>query len=397
MRVVIAGAGIAGLTAALSLHAAGITDVTVHEAVRELHPLGVGINILPHAIRELIELGLGDRLAAIAVATADLTFLTSRGQRIWSEPRGLDAGYLWPQYSIHRGRLQLMLLEAVRERLGPDSVVLGSPVTGLDHDADLLVGADGIRSGVRQALFPDEGEPLPGGDVLWRGTTYARPFMTGRSMLMVGDSTQKLVIYPIAPPGDDGAQLINWAVQRAARVDGVPRGDWNQPVSVEKVLPHVDGWHCDELDVRALIAGAHQVLEYPLVDRDPLPYWSTPTVTLMGDAAHPMYPTGSNGGTQAVIDARVLAYALANGLGLEFYEEQRRPVTSGVVLANRGDGPEVILRLTHERAPDGFGDIEDVMPLAEREEIALRYKKLAGFEPATLNARRSWSVHPPKP
>ncbi|MEV0619795.1 flavin-dependent oxidoreductase [Nonomuraea sp. NPDC050404] len=394
MRVIIAGAGIAGLTAALSLHAAGITDVTVHEAVEEPQPLGVGINILPHAIRELIELGLADRLARIGVATADLTFLTSRGQRIWSEPRGSAAGYRWPQYSIHRGRLQMMLLEAVRERLGPRAVVLGSPVTGLDHDADLLIGADGIRSSVRRALFPGEGEPLPGGDVLWRGTTYRKSFMTGRSMLMVGDSTQKLVIYPIAPPSDDGTQLINWAIQRPALVAGVPRGDWNCLIGVEKVLPHVEGWHCDELDVRALIAGSTQVLEYPLVDRDPLPYWSTPAVTLMGDAAHPMYPTGSNGGTQAVIDARVLAYALANGLGLEFYEQQRRPVTNNIVLANRKDGPEIILRMACERAPEGFADIEDVLPLAEREEIALRYKQLAGFEPATLNARRSWSVSP---
>ncbi|MFB4274484.1 MULTISPECIES: flavin-dependent oxidoreductase [unclassified Nonomuraea] len=393
-RVVIAGAGIAGLTAALSLHAAGITEVTVHEAVEEIHPLGVGINILPHAVRELIELGLGDRLASIGVATADLTFLTPRGQRIWSEPRGLDAGYRWPQYSIHRGRLQLMLLEAVRERLGPEAVVLGSPVTGLRHDADLLIGADGIRSSVRRALFPGEGEPLPGGDVLWRGTTYARPFMTGRSMIMVGDGTQKLVIYPIAPPAGDGTQLINWAIQRTADVEGVPRGDWNRPIGVEKVLPHVADWRCGELDISALIAGAEQVFEYPLVDRDPLPRWSTETVTLMGDAAHPMYPTGSNGGTQAVIDARVLAYALANDLGLEFYEDQRRPVTNNVVLANRKDGPEIILRLAHERAPQGFTDIEHVMPLAEREEIALRYKKLAGFEPATLNARRSWSVDP---
>ncbi|MEV0316220.1 flavin-dependent oxidoreductase [Nonomuraea fuscirosea] len=393
-RVIIAGAGIAGLTAALSLHAAGITDVTVHEAVAEPHPLGVGINILPHAVRELIELGLGERLAAIGVATADLTFLTHRGQRIWSEPRGLRAGYRWPQYSIHRGRLQMMLLEAVRERLGPESVVLGSPVTGLDHDADLLVGADGIRSSVRQALFPGEGEPVPGGDVLWRGTTYAKPFLTGGSMLMIGDSTQKLVIYPVAPPGDDGTQLINWAVQHRARVEGVPTGDWNQPVEVERVLPHVRGWHCDELDVQALIEGAEQVFQYPLVDRDPLPRWSAERVTLMGDAAHPMYPTGSNGGTQAVIDARVLAYALAHGLGLEFYEEQRRPVTNNIVLANRKDGPEVILRLACERAPGGFADVEEVLPLAEREEIALRYKQLAGFEPATLNARRSWTVHP---
>lgn len=393
-RVIIAGAGIAGLTAALSLHAAGITDVTVREAVAELHPLGVGINLLPHAVRELIELGLGERLAAIGVATADLTFLTHRGQRIWSEPRGLHAGYRWPQYSIHRGRLQLMLLEAVRERLGPESVVLGSPVTGLDHDADLLVGADGIRSSVRRALFPGEGEPLPGGDVLWRGTTYAKPFLTGGSMLMIGDSTQKLVIYPVAPPGDDGTQLINWAIQHRTRVEGVPTGDWNQPVEVEHVLPHVRGWHCDELDIHALIEGAEQVFQYPLVDRDPLPRWSAERVTLMGDAAHPMYPTGSNGGTQAVIDARVLAYALAHGLGLGFYEEQRRPVTGGIVLANRKDGPEVILRLAHERAPGGFTDVEQVLPLAEREEIALRYKRLAGFEPATLNARHSWTVRP---
>lgn len=332
LRVVVAGAGIAGLTAALSLHAAGITDVTVHEAVEELHPLGVGINILPHAVRELVELGLGDRLAAIGVPTADLTFLTPRGQRIWSEPRGLDAGYRWPQYSIHRGRLQMML-----------------------------------------------------------------PFMTGRSMIMVGDTTRKLVVYPVAPPGADGTQLINWAVQRAADVEGMPWGDWNRPIGVEKVLPHVEGWHCDELDISALVAGAVRVFEYPLVDRDPLPRWSTDTVTLMGDAAHPMYPTGSNGGTQAIIDARVLAYALATGLGLDFYEDQRRPVTNDVVLANRKDGPEIVLRLAHERAPQGFTDIEQVMPLAEREEIALRYKKLAGFEPATLNARRSWSVLPGQP
>ncbi|NRQ38287.1 flavin-dependent oxidoreductase [Nonomuraea sp. NN258] len=390
-RVLIAGAGIAGLTAALSLHAAGITDVVVHEAVDDIQPLGVGINILPHAVRELIELGLGERLAGIGIPTADLTFINRRGQRIWSEPRGRNAGYTWPQYSIHRGRLQLMLLQAVRERLGDDAVVTGSPVTGLDHDADLLIGADGIRSNVRAALFPDEGEPLWGGYVLWRGTAYAKPFMTGKSMIMAGDGTQKLVIYPIAPPEPDGTQLINWAIQHRAP-ETTPRGDWNRQVEVGKFIDHVADCHFDELDIPALIASADKAYEYPLVDRDPLPHWSRGTVTLMGDAAHPMYPTGSNGGTQAVIDARVLAYALATGRGLDFYEETRRPLTNGVVLANREDGPEVILKLAHERAPGGFTDIEQVIPLAEREEIALHYKRLAGFEPATLNARPSWTV-----
>ncbi|MEV3982975.1 flavin-dependent oxidoreductase [Nonomuraea sp. NPDC049758] len=392
-RVVIAGAGIAGLTAALSLYAAGITDVTVREAVKDIRPLGVGINLLPHAVRELIELGLGDRLARVGVETADLTFVTRRGQRIWTEPRGRAAGHAWPQYSIHRGRLQLLLLDAVRERLGPDAVVTGSPVTGLDHDADLLVGADGIRSGVRAALFPGEGEPLWGGHVLWRGTSRARPFLTGRSMIMAGDGAQKIVIYPIAPPDPDGTQLVNWAIQHRAP-ETVPRGDWNREVEIGTFLHHVADVRSDALDIPGLIASADKAYEYPLVDRDPLPYWSSETVTLMGDAAHPMYPTGSNGGTQAVIDARVLAHALATGQGLEFYESRRRPVTNRIVLANREDGPEVVLRMAHERAPDGFADIEEVIPRDTLEKIALHYKQLAGFEPATLNARPSWSVPP---
>ncbi|MFE3451311.1 flavin-dependent oxidoreductase [Nonomuraea sp. NPDC059194] len=391
MRVVIAGAGIAGLTTALSLHAAGITDVVIHESVREIRPLGVGINLLPHAVRELDELGLGERLAAIGVPSAELTYVNRHGQVIWSEPRGVAAGYQWPQYSIHRGRLQNLLLEAVLERLGPDSVVTGSPVTGLDHDADLLVGADGIRSSVRAALFPDEGEPLWSGQVLWRGTTYGKPFMTGRSVLLAGDDVQKVVVYPIAPPDSDGKVLINWAIQRQAP-ETQPRGDWNRRIEIDKFFHHVADWRFDWLDIPGLISAAEVVYEYPMVDRDPLPYWSTDRVTLVGDAAHPMYPTGSNGGTQAVIDARVLANALATGRGLDFYESQRREATGNIVRSNRKDGPEVIMSMVHQRAPQGFTDIDEVMTLAEREEIALSYKKTAGFVPSALNERASWSV-----
>ncbi|WP_336215508.1 flavin-dependent oxidoreductase [Nonomuraea sp. LPB2021202275-12-8] len=391
MRILIAGAGIGGLTTALSLHAAGFTDVVVHESVQELRPLGVGINILPHAVRELTELGLGERMAAIGVATADLTFVNRYGQPIWSEVRGVAAGYRWPQYSVHRGRLQFMLLEAVKERLGPDSVVTGSPVTGLDHDADLLVGADGIRSAVRAAMFPEEGEPLWSGQVLWRGTTIGKPFMTGRSMLMAGDDVQKVVVYPIAPPDEDGNVLINWAIQRQGP-ETVPRGDWNREVAIDTFFHHVADWRFDWLDIPGMVSSAQAVYEYPMVDRDPLPRWSTDRVTLLGDAAHPMYPTGSNGGTQSIVDARVLANALATGRGLEFYESRRRPMCTEIVHANRKDGPEVVMRLAHERAPGGFDDIEQVMPLSELEEIALRYKQMAGFDPATLNERASWSV-----
>ncbi|MER7502557.1 flavin-dependent oxidoreductase [Nonomuraea pusilla] len=391
MRVIIAGAGIGGLTTALSLHAAGITDVVVHEAVKEIRPLGVGINILPHAVRELVELGLGERLATIGVPISEITYVNRYGSLIWSEPRGAAAGYAWPQYSVHRGRLQLMLLEAVKERLGPGAVVTGSPVTGLDHDADLLVGADGIRSAVRAALFPEEGEPVWSGQVLWRGTTYAKPFMTGTSMLMAGDDTQRVVVYPIAPPEPDGQVLINWVIQRKAP-ETVPRGDWNRQVALETFFHHVADWRFDWLDVPGLVSAAEAVYEYPMVDRDPLPYWSTDRVTLLGDAAHPMYPAGSNGGTQSIIDARVLAHALATGRGVAHYESLRRPVTSEIVRSNRGDGPEAVLRLAHQRAPQGFSDIEDVIPRAELEEIAMSYKRTAGFVPEELNNRPSWSV-----
>ncbi|GAA4054881.1 flavin-dependent oxidoreductase [Nonomuraea soli] len=386
MRIVIAGAGIGGLSAALSLHAAGFTDVTVHEAARAIEPLGVGINLLPHAVRELTELGLAGRLAAIGVATAELAYFNRYGTPIWSEPRGLDAGYAWPQYSVHRGRLQLLLLEAVLERLGPGSVVTGSRITG-PGDEDLLVGADGINSDVRRRLYPDEGPPPWNGLVLWRGTSHGEPYLTGRSMIMAGDGTQKFVAYPIAPG------LINWIAEKP--LDGEPpeRGNWNRPADLAEIGRHFADWRFDWLDVPALIAGAEKAYEYPMVDRDPLPRWTfglgEGKVTLLGDAAHAMYPIGSNGASQAIIDARVLAHALARD-DLDFYEAERRPATTALQLSNRKMGPEVVMKLAHERAPHGFDDVEQVIPYEERAEIAASYKRTAGFDPASLNARPSW-------
>lgn len=387
MRIVIAGGGIGGLATALSLHAAGFTDVTVHEAAPKILPLGVGINLLPHAVRELTELGLGERLAAIGVATAELAYFSRYGTPIWSEPRGLDAGYAWPQYSLHRGRLQMMLLEAVIERLGPHAVRTGSRITEAG-DEDLLVGADGITSAVRAHLYPGEGPPPWNGLVLWRGTTRAEPFLTGRSMIMAGDGTHKFVAYPIR---DGDTTVINWIAEQPLQGDPPARGDWNRPTDPARIAGRFADWTFDWLDVPGLIAGAATAYEYPMVDRDPLPRWTSGRMTLLGDAAHAMYPIGSNGASQAILDARVLAHALAHD-DLPAYEAERRPATTALQLANRGMGPEIVLKLAHDRAPGGFTDIDAVIPYAERAEIAASYKRTAGFDPESLKRRPSWNA-----
>ncbi|QFU89742.1 flavin-dependent oxidoreductase [Amycolatopsis sp. YIM 10] len=410
MRVIIAGGGIAGLSAALSLHAAGITDVLVTEAAEEIKPLGVGINLLPHAVRELTELGLGERIARIGVATGELAYFNHLGQLIWSEPRGIGAGYRWAQYSVHRGRLQHLLLDAVHERLGRAAVRTGHRLTrftttadGVVADfggerlaADLLIAADGIRSTVRAQLYPDEPGPLWNGLVLWRGITKGVPYRGGQSMIMAGDGERKFVAYPISAPDEHGQVEINWVAERPLAHSAAGRGNWNQRIPVDEFLPHFADWKFDWLDVAGTIRDAQQAYEYPMVDRDPLPRWTHGRVTLIGDAAHPMYPIGSNGASQAVLDARVLSDALARigdpERACEHYEAQRRPPTAATLLANRGMGPELVIKLANERAPEGFTDIEQILPLSERTEIAARYKRIAGFDPKLLNERASYGT-----
>lgn len=415
MRVVVAGGGIGGLTAALSLHAAGITDVAVLEAAPELRPLGVGVNVLPHAVRELTELGLAERLSGQGVATAALAYHNRHGQAVWSEPRGVAAGYQWPQYSVHRGTLQMMLLDAVHERLGTESVHTGAAVTAFEDtpdgvrvkladgrtvEGDVLIAADGIRSAVRAQLHPEEGAPPWNGLVLWRGTTRvpAPAFLGGRTMIMAGDGVEKFVAYPLTDtPDADGTVLLNWIAERP--LESAPRapGDWNRPADPADILRYFGGWKFDWLDIPTVIGGAEAVFEYPMVDRDPLPRWTHGRVTLLGDAAHAMYPNGSNGASQAILDARVLARELATrpiDEALAAYEADRRPTTAAIQQANRGQGPEIVMRTVAERAPDGFADIDDVLSLAEREAVAAAYKKTAGFDPEILNSRASYTVAP---
>ena len=413
MTVLIAGGGIAGLTLALSLHQIGI-ECRVFETTETIQPLGVGINTLPHAVRKLTELGLQDQLAATAIPTVELAYFSKRGQPIWSEPRGLAAGYNWPQFSIHRGELQMILLDAVRQRLGPDCVATGHHLTSWDEtatgiraqfvnrrsgeaagtaDGSLLIAADGIHSAVRARLYPNEGPPIWNGAILWRGVTSAKPFLTGRSMIMAGHEFQKFVAYPISrTAADKGEATINWIAERKFDPNhGWRREDWNRAGQREDFLPQFADWQFDWLDVPAVIQAAEQCYEYPMVDRDPLDRWTFGRVTLLGDAAHAMYPIGSNGASQGILDARVLAREIqtfgATGQALRAYETERRPATSKIVLANRGNGPEQVMQLVEQRAPNGFDRIEDVLTPLELEGTAAAYKQIAGFDVEALNAR----------
>ncbi len=410
MRVIIAGGGIGGLTAALALHAAGI-EAEVYEASAEIRPLGVGINVLPHAVRELTELGLGDALAATGIATRELRYISAHGQEIWREPRGVAAGYHWPQYSIHRGRLHMLLLAAAKERLGTGRIHTGRRLARVTQDAraatvhfaeggsataDAVVAADGIHSAARAQRHPEEGAPPWKGAVLWRATSVAPPFLGGATMVQCGHHDLKFVCYPIAN-NTDGTQLINWIAERILPADTVwNREDWNRAGRVEDFAPYYESWRWDFLDVPALMRKADAVYEFPMVDRDPLERWSEGRVTLLGDAAHPMYPIGSNGASQAILDARVLAMHLARGTtveaGLAAYDAARRPPTAALTLANRGLGPDLILEEVHRRAPDGFERLDDVISETELRETAARYKHLAGFDPALLNQRESFAA-----
>jgi len=411
MTILVAGAGIAGLTFALTCHQIGI-PVRLFEQVDEIRPLGVGINLQPHAIRELMELGLQSWFDDIGIRTREVAYFSKHGRPIWSEPRGIEAGYNWPQLSVHRGKLQLMLMDVVRSRLGADAVATGWKATGYSQDRNdvtltlanrkgetrtergsLLVAADGIHSAIRAQMHPGEGPPVWGGAVLWRATSRARPFLTGASMAMAGHEWQKFVTYPIsATDPETGLADINWVAEIKKAPDALwNREDWNRPGNIADFLPAFESWNFDWLDIPALIRSAAQIYEYPMVDRNPLDTWRDGRVTLMGDAAHPMYPIGSNGASQAILDSRILGKCLLDRelseAALVAYEDQRRPATTRIVLANRGNGPDQIMQVVEEKCDGLFDTIDEVMSAEELADHAARYKALAGFDLQTLNSR----------
>ena len=407
-EIIIVGAGVGGLTLGLALHAAGI-PCRVFESAAEIRPVGVGINLLPHATRELAALGLEPALARAAIETGDATFFNRFGQLIYQEPLGRAAGYEHPQFSIHRGDLQMILLDAFRARAGENRLLTNRHCVAVEQDETgvnvtfsdgpggtgrttvrgrVAIACDGINSAIRKQFFPDEGDPRYSGVNMWRGVTRWKPMLSGTSMVRAGWlSHGKMVIYPIRPAGADGLQLINWVAEIETPV--YRKRDWTRPGSIDDFLPAFADWHFDWLDVPSFIRAAESVLEFPMVDQDPLPRWSFGRVTLLGDAAHPMVPRGSNGAGQAILDARALTSALLGHddpvAALAAYEKLRLEATTRIVLTNRTNPPDAILREVFQRTQDRpFETIDDVISRDELVALSEGYKRIAGYSKDAL-------------
>lgn len=409
--VIIAGGGIGGLATALTLHQIGVPFLVL-EAAREMRPLGVGVNLQPNAVRELGDLGIDEAaLDAVGLPAREWALVGLNGNDVYSEPRGRLAGYRWPQYAVHRGHFHMLLYRTLVERAGASAVRLGCRATGYEQTAggvrvtidradggtatlegSLLIGADGIHSAIRARMHPAQPPIHWGGALMWRGTTRARPIRTGASFVGLGTHRHRVVFYPISHPDPaTGLAEINWIAEVTLdNSEGWKQSGWFREVPVTDFIHHFDGWTWDWLDVPALIRGADSAYENPMIDRDPIPTWRDGPVALLGDAAHAMYPTGSNGASQAIIDARVLGAAMvehgATPAALAAYDSKLCGPISQLVLRNRGAGPFGLLNLVDERCGGTFDNIDDVIPPDERAAFMAGYKAAAGFAVEQLNA-----------
>ena len=408
-EVIIAGGGIGGLTIALTLHQIGVTCQVI-EVSEDMQPLGVGINIQPNAVRELFDLGIIEKeLEQIGVSVREWALLGLNGNEVYTEPRGREAGYNWPQYAVHRGELHMLLYKKVLERIGPGSVLLGTRVMGYKRTGDaviarllhkdnkasnkkskILIAADGIHSEVRAQMHPNQPPIHWGGAVMWRGTLRAKPMRTGSSFIGLGTHKHRVVIYPISAPDTAGKAWINWIAEITRdHFGGWPEKDWFRPVKVKDFVQHFDQFRYDWLDVPKMLMQTERAYENPMIDRDPISTWVDGPVALLGDAAHAMYPTGSNGASQAIIDARVIgAKFIEHGItsaALSAYDSQLCGPVSELVLRNREAGPFGLLKLLDDRCGGVFENVDTVIPKKEREQFMAKYKEAAGFARERLN------------
>lgn len=413
MTVLICGAGIGGLCLGLSLHQLNI-PFQIFESSRTIEPLGVGINLQPNAVRELAALGVKDDLKRIGIQTEEFGLFSKRGLEIWTEPRGLKAGYNEPQFSVHRGELQKLLYDTLITRMKNNPVHLGMQVTRFKNlscsvqlqcidkktgnteaiDGNILVACDGINSIIRKQLFPEEGEPLWNGAILWRGVTTATPFRTGASMVMIGHDTQRFVSYPISKKNIHGQAKINWIAELKFNPENQwSKSDWKKKVDKSKFIDSFLDWSFDWINPLKLISETTSIYEYPMVDRNPLQNWTFERITLLGDAAHPTYPVGSNGASQAIIDARKLAFHLkvnkTNKAALMDYEKEMLPLTAKITLANRNSGPDALLQVVEDRCKGSFNNIHEVISQNELETHSEKYKSIAGLNIEKLNNSES--------
>ena len=403
VNVAIIGGGVAGLSLALNLKKHGVT-ARVFETAPEIKDLGVGITLLPHATRELAELGLLDAIKAAGIENLESCFFNRFGQLLYKEPRGKYAGYTYPEIGIHRGRLHLTLYKAALAALGPAQIVTDRQCVGVEQDdtgvtvrlketssgklldpvrADVAIGCDGINSAVRRQFYPDEQLAFAGINT-WRGVTRRKPILTGRSYMRIGSiRTGKIVVYPIIDDIDgNGNQLINWMAE--IQTQNVDKNDWNKTGKIEDFLPIYQDWKFDWLDVGELIRNSETILEYPMVDKDPVARWTFGRITLAGDAGHPMYPRGSNGAAQGLIDSRTLADLLIRHDdardALKEYEAKRLATTANIVRTNREHPPDFINIRVEELVGDKpYDDLEKIITQDELKALSDNYKRVAGF------------------
>ncbi len=416
MKVMIAGAGIGGLTAALSLQKTGV-DVTLFESVASIKPLGVGINVLPHATRELFALGLEKELDSFAIKTRSMKYFTRRGKEVISVPCGQYAGYKWPQYSLHRGEFQMLLLKTFKERAGEDKVICGHTISDFEQEdsgvtatfidsktksvirtetADILVAGDGLHSAIRKKLYPNEGSPVFSKMICYRGAVETTPCLDGESMIICGDKRLRLVSYPMSNTlREQGRSHMNWIAAVPFASDTVGKEDWSQQTRPEKLIELYQDWQFDWLNVPQTIGSTAEIFEFPVYDRDPLKQWTFDRVTLLGDAAHPLIPVSSSGAVHAIIDGRALAYALGshdNPLdGLKAYEQDRLPKANKVVVASRNNGPDEVLEIVRQEC----GDADNIYEHVDRNRIQAvidDFKEVSGFGIDTLNKLKSYDI-----